>query len=237
MNYIPIILFLIVASINISNNKSDQTTLNHRLTIISKPFLMPLLLTHYLLNAKIISGFIVAALIFGWLGDLIIIFHHEVNQGKTSKNMKPLLMGLLFFLCGHIAYISIFMKDIKSITPIVLMSFVIYLLGGTLVYLYLLNNGLLKKDTPKVSSNMRNVLKWAVGLYMLVIIAMSYTGFVRWTSLNSFSSFLTLLGTLLFLVSDTSLSLKEFGEQSFIPEMLVMITYTLAQCFIITGLL
>jgi len=234
--YIPIVIYLLIATINIYNHKKIQEPINHKLTLISKPLLMPILLVFYLINTNQVSVFIVAALCFAWIGDCVIIIHHEINHHQISKNMKALLIGLASFLCGHIAYISIFTNSYLKFHPITIMLFMVYTLSGFFVYRYLLINGLLKKDTQKVSNRMRKLLKRAIALYMLVILSMSYTAFIRFINLNTFKAFITFMGSLSFLLSDTSLSLKEFGEIDLIPEKLVMLTYTLAQCLIIVGL-
>ncbi|MBI9015109.1 MAG: lysoplasmalogenase [Clostridiales bacterium] len=237
MKLLAIALFLLTALVNIYNNKRVQSNNNHLLTLISKPLLIPLLMINYILNVSTIHYFVIIALTFGWLGDCVIIFHHELNHQKTTKNMIPLLTGLGFFLCGHLTYISLFLKDIESPNGFIFLCLIFYLISGLVVYLYLLKNGLLSKSSPKISHRTKKILKIAIAVYMSVIMTFSFTALLRWTSLSDTGTFVTLLGTLSFLISDTTLSLKEFGELDFLPEQLVMITYISAQSLIVISLL
>lgn len=237
MKLLVVALFLLTALVNIYNNKQVQSKINHVLTLISKPLLMPLLMINYILNASTTHYLVILALTFGWIGDCVIIFHHELNHQKTTKNMVPLLMGLGFFLCGHLTYINIFIKDIESPNGFIFLCITLYLISGLIVYRYLLKNGLLSKSSPKISHRMKKILKTAIAVYMTAIMTFSFTALLRWTSLSVTAAFATLLGTSFFLTSDTTLSLKEFGELDFLPEQLVMITYISAQSLIVLSLL
>jgi len=237
MNFIAVALFLLTALVNIYNNKRVQSRWNHLLTLISKPLLMPLLMIIYVLNTSTIHYFVILALTFAWLGDCVIIFHHELNHQKPTKNMIPLLAGLGFFLCGHLTYISQFIKDIDSPNIYVFLCITVYLVCGLFVYRYLLKNGLLNKTNPKISQRTKKILRTAIAVYMTVIMLFSFTALLRWTSLSNTTAFITVLGTLFFITSDTTLSLKEFGELDFLPEQLVMITYISAQSLIVFSLL
>jgi len=237
MKFIAVALFLLTALVNIYNNKRVQSRWNHLLTLISKPLLMPLLMINYVSNASTIHFFVILALTFAWLGDCVIIFHHELNHLKPTKNMIPLLMGLGFFLCGHLTYINQFIRDIDSPNIYIFLCITVYLISGLFVYRYLLKNGLLNKTNPKISQRTKKILRTAIAVYMTVIMLFSFTALLRWTSLFDTASFITVLGTLFFISSDTTLSLKEFGELDFLPEQLVMITYISAQSLIVFSLL
>ena len=237
MKLLVVALFLLTALVNIYNNKQVQSKRNHLLTLISKPLLMPLLMINYFLNASTIHYLVILALTFGWIGDCVIIFHHELNHQKTTKNMVPLLTGLGFFLCGHLTYINLFIKDIKSPNKFMFLCIALYLISGLIVYRYLLKNGLLSKTNTKISHRTKTILKTAIAVYMTAIMTFSFTALLRWTSLSDTATFVTLLGTLFFITSDTTLSLKEFGELDFLPEQWVMITYISAQSLIVLSLI
>lgn len=236
MTILPIILYLLCSCVNIYNHKIQQDSIHHIITHISKVLLMPLLFLFYINNTEQISIIVIIALTFAWFGDLIIMLHHTLNDHDGKKNMTPLLLGLTFFLCGHMAYITLFVKSHLKLHPIAIMAFIIYALSGYFVYRYLLNNGLLKKDTKMVSNQTKKLLRRAIALYMFIILTMSYTAFLRFISINTFKATITFIGSLSFLLSDTSLSLKEFGQLNNVSEKLVMLTYTLAQALIVIGL-
>lgn len=222
MKYVFLFLFITVSITNIFAQRSTyahQSVIKH----ITKPLIVPFLLLFYITAVPKVENLLIMALLFGWLGDIIIIFHH-VYKSETGYVIQPIIAGLGAFFVGHVFYMLLFIKYFNDFKPFYILP---YLVVGLLTAVVLFHLGILKSNDSKLNRNKRIILKIAIVLYTMVIMSMSlmsiYTG-IR----------ITIIGTLCFLISDSILSLKEFGQIP-LPESFVMITYILAQCFIILG--
>ncbi|MDO4192157.1 MAG: lysoplasmalogenase [Erysipelotrichaceae bacterium] len=173
-----------------------------------KVFLMPLLLGYYVLNANMVSTFLCAALVFGWIGDLCLM-----KDGKW-----PFVFGLTAFMIGHFCYIYVFTRDllIYSIRPVYYLSLIPYL-----IYLALS----MKHIVPHAGRKMR----YPVMAYMVVLLVMSWTALLRCLASGGLPVW---IGSLLFLISDTLIACRTFLKKG---DRGIMLTYVLAQFLIISG--
>src|SRR5262245_61343937 len=87
------ILILLVELVGIQMN-------NETIQFICKPLLMPVLIFYFLSQAK--NKWIVGALLFSWIGDVLLMFQ--------ENNSSFFLFGLVSFLLAHICYIIFFFR-------------------------------------------------------------------------------------------------------------------------------
>ncbi|MGW6985724.1 lysoplasmalogenase [Streptomyces sp. NPDC054932] len=112
--------------------------------VIAKPLLMPLLVTHMV--ARGAPRLLIAALLFGWGGDLALLFDAEV----------AFLVGMGSFAVGHVCYLVLFGK--RPANP---------LLGGAYSLALLGTVALLWSDLPAD-------LRIPVAGYSLLLTAMAF---------------------------------------------------------------
>lgn len=183
---------------------------------VSKCLLMPLLAACYLLFAREPSAYVIAAILFGFAGDLILLF-------RPRRWSFPL--GILAFAAGHVFYIVSFAKRLPVTPPwFVLSSLMLVTIVSAVTLLHYLWKGLPKKLRPPSF------------LYMLIIGTMASCSVLF--SLYSISAhrWLAVLGGLLFVASDTMLSIDAFHHPIRCRSILVMSTYIAAQVLIVSAL-
>ena len=202
------IISILVLGLFIVCSSYDVYASEHHGRRICKVFLMPLLLVYYVLNANMVSTFLCAALVFGWIGDLWLM-----KDGKW-----PFVLGLTSFMIGHFCYIYVFTRDllVYSIRPVYYLSLIPYL-----VYIALS----MKHIVPHAGRKM----KYPVMAYMVVLLVMSWTALLRCLSAGGF---LVWAGSVLFLISDTLIACRTFLKKG---DKGIMLTYVLAQFLIISG--
>lgn len=122
------------------------------------------------------------------------------------------LPGLGSFLTAHVLYVFCFKRMTKKQYYILLLPLILFLIS-LIGFLY-----------PYLGE-----MKTPVIFYAIVISVMFY---FAGTTKNKW----LIIGALLFVISDSILSINIFYESSMIREMLVMITYIAAQYFLVTGM-
>ena len=190
----------------------------HRIRKISKGFLMPLLALCYLLVANPASPLVVIAVLCGFAGDVLLI-------RRDSKLFFTL--GLSAFAVGHVCY-SIHMLRLLPRIPawwVLAIACVCYFVAGCLLY---------RKLLPYIPRE----LTFPCLAYIVLICAMSLTAFMVMLGYGGLNGIMLFAGSLFFLLSDSILSLSEFGVHTFrYRDLLIMSTYILAQTLIISGLI
>tara|TARA_R110002050_G_scaffold297339_2_gene458642 strand:+ start:55679 stop:56377 length:699 start_codon:yes stop_codon:yes gene_type:complete len=186
--------------------------------LISKPLLMPFLMVYFALFkfkiAKSLNYAIIGALFFSWVGDVALLFE--------EYNSLLFIIGLGGFLIAHVHYIFVFLKvDVRSkvvqkLKWYAIPVFVIYTVGlVSLVWNYL------------------GDLRIPVLIYALVLMFMAITAVSR---KGKRGYYLILTGAILFVLSDSVLAINKFYTPFEGARILTMLTYTLAQLFIVLGL-
>ncbi len=189
------------------------------LQMVSKPLLIPLLVTFFqskVVATSTIKNWVLAALFFSWVGDVLLMF--------VPKNEIFFLLGLSAFLLAHICYI-IFFHKIKLLEKItgrawLLLPVVVYY--GLLIYL--LSPHLLEMKLPVQIYGLVISFMFMLALHMLFIV-------------NKKAGVLMMVGALLFVLSDSILAINKFYHPFKIAGVLIMLTYGLAQYFIVKGAL
>ena len=190
---------------------------------VCKCLLVPFLLTVYIAGGG--SKFIIPipALIFGWIGDVLLI-----NIQKKSN----LLLGLASFLLGHICYIAAFI-------------FILGLFGADGGACRMNIPAILIFTPPAVVLGMvvfrlikpTKEMRLPVIFYMAVLELMSLFGFQVFLINPGTAGLLILSGCICFMVSDTILAYYTFRKIKVSGSVFLMGFYILAQAEIIIGLL
>ena len=188
----------------------------------SKPLiLIGLILYFYQISKPIASTLltksILSALIFSWIGDILLMWSHLFVYGLGS------------FLMAHVCYIIGFRLAQKSETKIRQVDFVKTFFYNLPIYFvaaftfYLVN--------PNLGS-----LKIPVIAYIIVIVSMVTTARDRFKKCNPASFWQVFIGALLFFVSDGIIALSRFYKAFPESGVIIMGTYATAQLLIIMGI-
>ena len=191
---------------------------NDILVYVAKPLIVIALIVYFLFATwktesrfmKIISQ----ALIFSWLGDVVLMFE--------SFNDKFFLIGLISFLFAHLIYIRFFsivrMKEKIKMKPGLILLVVVYYSG----LIYLLFNVLHEMKIPVMVYGIVISIMFLLALHMLFVS-------------NKQAGKLMMLGALLFVVSDSILAINKFYESFEYAGIAIMLTYGMAQLLITLG--
>ncbi len=183
----------------------------------TKPLLVGSLIVFFLIqnpldNVKT-KQLILTALVFSLLGDISLMF--------TEINSLFFIGGLLAFLTAHIFYIIVFLKKRNSSKNII--TVVLFLSIYAIILFYFLKDGLEKLLIPVI-------------VYMIAILTMGVTAFLRQERVSKISFILVFIGALLFILSDSLLAINKFYNPIPYSRIGIMTTYAIAQFFIILGL-
>lgn len=185
-----------------------------------KPFLIPFLLfAVYFYNDFLSKKFLLIALFFSWIGDIILLF--------AERDELFFISGLIAFLISHIVYILLFNKQLKEKNK---RNKAFYWIGVTLIIVYLFV--MLTILLPSLGDLQLPVLVYAIVLSTMLLFA--FKGFLSWTKpANSY----VLLGAIIFVSSDSILAFDKFHEPIAMSSFLIMVTYLAAQFLIVNGIL
>jgi len=151
----------------------------------------------------------VVALAFAWLGDVFLLF--------SGANF--FLMGLGSFLLMQILYSFLFFQDKQIQKKKALLS---------ILLLTAFSIGFNSYLWPFVQE-----MRVPVIIYSMAITLMAFTGINRNRSLPGYSYIF--IGVILFVISDTVLAVNNFGPGFWKGGFVVMLTYILAQYYIVEG--
>ena len=176
-----------------------------------KGLIMPLLIVILILNFQnsLLTLLMLAALVFSWAGDIILDF--------------SFIHGLACFLLAQVMYLFVF-----YLTPgnNYIFNTRLYLI----VPVFLYGVGLLML----IYNDLRE-MRLAVIVYALIILSMLTSAINRLEKVNRISYRLVLYGALLFVISDSMIAISRFTYKFWGAEVLIMVTYVIAQYLIVTG--
>ena len=209
------ILFFIIVLIELLTGSIESLQNAHYL---AKPAIIISLIFLFVKTSESLSKplrrLTLLALCFSLIGDVLLLF---VDQ---SEHLFTL--GLVAFLTAHIMYVLLFLKHRnKEKSPF---TFVLLLLIYATSLFYFLKDGL-------------GVMLIPVTVYMLVILTMATSAFLRKNNANMRSYKLVFLGALFFMASDSILALNKFYQPIPWSNISIMLTYGIAQYLIIIGVL
>lgn len=183
-----------------------------------KPLIIIWLIAWFVLQLRYIRNslkkWIIFALFFSWLGDVLLMFHLE----------DPLffLLGLSSFLVAHIFYIIFFhfvrIKEmVKSRWYLLLIVALYYAIVVAILSPYL------------------GDMKLPVRIYAVVISFMFLLAIHMLFIKNKTTGLWMMAGAILFVVSDSLLAFNKFYQPFEMAGLFVMSTYGLAQLFLAEG--
>lgn len=210
-----LLLFFLAATVEIFSELFAM----HTLHLVAKPLIVLSLVIYYVMNAERITKTFVIALIFCWMGDVLLMF----------EPAHPLffIFGLGSFLIAHLffipAYRQLRFSQSTSVGPtIARLSFPIIMAGsGLVVILY-----------PKLGE-----LQIPVMVYALVITLMVLQSVFRMGRTTSESFWTLFFGAASFLLSDSLLAINKFYQTIPFSGVWVMATYSAAVFLIVRGAL
>lgn len=211
---ILLVIFLLVLLMHCLSIQVEMTQIRN----ITKVVLVPLLMIHLLINQSLrVLGYLpLIALLFSWIGDILLL----------GDDPSFFLSGMIAFVMTHVSYSFTFLK-IKQVTPKDRPYFIFPLLGlllfSVLVFFYL-------KDD--LGSYLLPVLLYMVFISLMAALAIHTRTNVK---IQTLSLYTFIPGALLFVLSDALLAVNMFKMQHIVIEVLVMLTYGLAQFFITRG--
>ncbi|WP_132320131.1 lysoplasmalogenase [Pseudobacteriovorax antillogorgiicola] len=191
--------------------------------MMTKPFLL-ITLAHYTWYALAPQGRLAyamtIALLFSWLGDIFLLF---------DNTQVFFILGLLSFACTHILYTAIFLswgrgKGQQSLGGIVLST---ALSLSILMFSILYGNFLWEKTGD---------FRIPVLGYIILITMMAIAASWRFQKAHQRSFAWALLGSLLFVLSDSSLAYGKFVSPYPLQGFVIMLTYILGQWCIVKGI-
>ncbi len=214
MKYVFLAVFLVSTVVHLYASIRKDT----RMRNISKPFILLSLLGFYVLAARSVSAAIVLALIFSWIGDVLLI----------PAGVKWFTAGGISFMISHAFFILGYLKDIMfSKIPAFLVVVLAVFFIATVTFIF----SKLKPHLPKA-------LFYPMFLYLLINGAMNCFAIFRCVSTATAATITTAIGAALFFVSDSSLFFVRFNKASRLKtHFLVMLTYSVGEFLIVLGLL
>ena len=189
---------------------------NDTVTWYLKPLLLPFLFYAVVKsNPFETKKWLLAALLFSWIGDFILLF------------ADYFIFGLVAFLIAHILFIRLFFRQKSenkhSKNPLFWIGFIgiIIYLVSILVFLF-----------PTLGD-----LKFPVGIYAMTIsimLVIALKGAFNW---GNNSKYIVLLGAFFFVTSDSILAIDKFHSPIPTATFCIMLTYLVAQFSIAYGIL
>ena len=190
--------------------------------IFSKPLILLGLMVYFFqisrpIRNTLLAKSILAALIFSWIGDILLIWP------------ALFIYGLGAFLMAHVCYIIGFRLAQRTTTRLDEVNFIksfflnlpIYLSAAVIFYLINPNLGALK--IPVIAD-------------ILVIVSMVATARERFGKCNPATFWQVFIGAVFFLISDGILALGRFYKDFPESGILIMGTYAVAQLLIVMGI-
>ena len=214
MKNIPLILYIVIGAINVLGHLFDQPDMVR----FSKPMLMPALIFFIYHQARghvtKLTMLVVLALIFSWLGDLALM---------KDRDGLYFLLGLGAFLLAQLTYTYVYYKStfekpqfqLMPLLPI--LTFTIFLLA------FVVRNAPTDMQIPIV-------------VYAICITAMASMARLRMGLTSNFSFQWVMMGSLLFVISDSAIAIDKFYRPIPYDSVVIMSTYIAAQVIIVIGI-
>jgi uncharacterized membrane protein YhhN len=191
----------------------------NELRLFTKPMLM-IILFAWFISASIkfspLRHYIAAALFFSWLGDVFLLVE--------EKNPWSFIAGLGSFLVAHIMYILFFLRLRDKQFP--QKPWNLFVVAGVMTYAATLFIFLY----PHIGD-----LKVPVAVYALAISVMLITATHAFNNYNRKAERLCVSGAVLFVISDSLLSVNKFYTAFPAADICIMLSYALAQFAITKG--
>jgi uncharacterized membrane protein YhhN len=214
-----VISFLIILFADLFAIYSDNETME----MVCKSLLMPVLFGFFIEQTRrvssLIKAWIILALFFSWVGDILLTF--EEDQPKFF------LFGLAAFFLAQVFYIIFFhrIRVRESISGNALLLLLVVVYYGILISLI----------SPGFERAEFRSLKLPVRIYGVVISFMLMLAMHITLSKYKKAGWLMTIGAMLFVSSDSLLAINKFYLSIEYSSIAIMLTYGLAQLFIVYG--
>lgn len=209
------LIFAIILILELICNQVESLSTLHYFV---KPLLLLSLIVFFFKQSfhlkKTIRQLMLFALLFSLFGDVLLMF--------TAQDPLFFILGLLAFLLAHLLYTLVFLKQ-RDTTKKAFLFIMILLVYASGLY-FVIQDGLGDMRLPVIA-------------YMLVILMMATTAFLRKEYKENQTYKLVFLGAILFLISDSLLSLNLFYKPFAMVSFGIMLTYGIAQFLIVLGIL
>jgi uncharacterized membrane protein YhhN len=215
MKRFSIFVFVVASSLEIASYIFEWKEIH----LITKPLIVLGLIGHYYFQSSNRSAIFILALVFGWAGDVLLLFQGELF----------FILGLISFLIGHVLYILCYRqfqyadKSKELLGPQKVRFSLPFILIGT---------GLVVILFPVLGD-----LKIPVMIYALVLTLMVLNALFRYERTPMKSFLFVFIGAILFMTSDSMLAINRFLHPFSTAGVWIMITYCLAQFLIVEGVL
>jgi len=176
---------------------------------IFKPLIILSLLFLYVFSLPKRLKWYVMALELCFFGDVLLMFDGELF----------FILGLVSFLMAHFLFIKIVIGSIKKTSLKTIGTAIIPFLALFSLLIFTLQDSLGALFLPVV-------------IYGLTIATFGAVSLIDYLGTKSLKSLLMLIGAIIFMVSDSVLAINKFYAPAHILEIIVMITYVLAQYLI-----
>ena len=214
MKYISLIVFVVSTAIHLYASIKSNKPLRDK----TKPFILLGLLGFYCFSVEKIELTVVLALVFSWIGDLLLI----------PNGVKWFTAGGISFMISHFFFILSYNKSVNFnlISPIVIIALALFfVITVSLIF------SKLKEHLPKP-------LFYPMYLYLLINGAMNCFAVFRFLSNPDLGGITTVIGAILFFISDSALFFVRFKKNSKLKtHFLVMLTYSIGELLITIGLI
>ncbi len=184
---------------------------------ISKPFIVLSLAGYFLSQVKgqtPLKKWILSALAFSWLGDVLLLFE--------SRDQLFFLFGLSAFLIAHLCYI-VFFHQVRVKEKV---RGNIWLLIIVVIYY----TGLISFLSPYLHDMKLPVRVYGIAISFMLMLAL-HMPFIK----NKMAGKWMMTGALLFVISDSVLAIDKFYQSFRLADLVIILTYGLAQLFIVEG--
>ncbi|MBO4872828.1 MAG: lysoplasmalogenase [Lachnospiraceae bacterium] len=214
LKYGLLCLFFLSAGIHLYASARQDKKLRNQ----TKPFILLFLLGFYCCAADPVMATVVLALLFSWLGDLLLI----------KKGTKWFAAGGVAFMISHIFFIVSYLKqtDFGSVPVLAAVLLIAAFVTAALILFHYL-----RPHLPKA-------LFYPMLAYLILNGLMNCFAWFRSLTIGGLAGLITAVGALLFFVSDSSLFFVRFHKESRLKtHFLVMLTYSLGEFLIVLGLI
>lgn len=190
------------------------------LDLFLKPAIIPILgFGVYLYRKFPTKNTLLLALLFTWIGDVILLFADIAEI--------YFILGLICFLIAHIIYCVVFNNQIKTKAR---KNSILFGIGSFIIALYLI--GMLSVLLPFLGDLKIPVTVYASVISIMVLFA--FNGFFVWKNPGNKYIF---IGAIAFVISDSILAMNKFYASIERSSFLIMLTYLVAQYLIVIGIL
>lgn len=214
MQYIYLAIFIIFTSLHLYASYKN----NQHFRDVTKTVILLSVLGFYLESVDSPSILIALALVFSWIGDVLLI----------PKGLKWFISGGIAFMASHMLFVFGY-KELFSFNDVPVFVLIIcaasFIAAVTIIFI-------------KLTKYLKKALIAPMFLYLLINGCMNCFAIFRHYALKDIGSMITVIGALLFFISDTSLFFVRFNKESKMKShFLVMSTYSLGEFLIVLGLI